>query len=66
MTITYEEFCKDPMKYLEIDETEEILLEKNGFFDKLTGADKFRPRFLYYSYRTIFVWYCPRSSAARG
>ena len=30
MTITYDEFCKDPMKYLEIAETEEILLEKNG------------------------------------
>ncbi len=30
MTLTYEEFCKDPLKYLEIAETEEILLEKRG------------------------------------
>ena len=43
-----------------------ITEKKNGFFNKLTGADKFRPRILYYSYRTIFVPYCPRSSAARG
>lgn len=30
MEMTYEEFCKDPMKYLQIAETEEILLIKNG------------------------------------
>ena len=28
MTITYEEFCKDPMKYILIAETEEVLLTK--------------------------------------
>ena len=30
MTLTYEEFCKDPMKYIKIAETEEILLVNNG------------------------------------
>ena len=30
MVVTYEEFEKDPMKYVQIAETEEVLLEKNG------------------------------------
>lgn len=30
MIVTYEEFEKDPMKYVHIAETEEVLLEKNG------------------------------------
>ena len=30
MKVTYEEFCKDPMKYLTLAETEEILLERDG------------------------------------
>lgn len=30
MTLTYEEFAKDPMKYLQIAEEEEILLTKRN------------------------------------
>lgn len=30
MTLTYEEFAKDPMKYMEVAETEEILLTKRN------------------------------------
>lgn len=30
MTITYEEFCKDPLKYLMKAETEEIILVRDG------------------------------------
>ena len=30
MEITYEEFCKDPMKYILLAETEEIHLTKRG------------------------------------
>lgn len=32
MTITYDEFEKDPMKYIYIAETEEVLLEKKWVY----------------------------------
>lgn len=31
MKVTYEDFFKDPQKYIELAETEEILLVKDGF-----------------------------------
>lgn len=50
MVVTYEEFEKDPMKYIHIAETEEVLLEKNGsiyvhlfnpYADRLKAARNF-------------------------